>query len=151
MPVSTRIVGDGAARPTLERQVRDLGLADDVVFVGWVDPDGARREVEGASAVVIPSIWPENLPTVAIEALALGVPIIGSEIGGIPELVEHRVSGLLVEPGDAQALAAALADLRLPGVADRMSHAAAERFSMFDEESFVDRLDALYAELGSSA
>lgn len=67
-----------------------------------------RRLMLGARAVVVPSVWPENCPMVVLEALSVGTPIVGSSIGGIPELLERGVTGLLVTAGDEVALAMAL-------------------------------------------
>ncbi len=89
----------------------------DAAFVGRLgadgplDPDAARRALAGARALVLGSRWPENAPLVALEARAQGCPVIAPAIGGLPELVEHGVDGLLVPPNDADALASAIRTL----------------------------------------
>ena len=80
-----------------------------------------------ARAVLVPSVWDENQPMVILEAFAAGVPVIGSRIGGIPELVVEGQRGLLVEPGNARELAGAIAQFDQDGARGiEMGHAARE-------------------------
>jgi glycosyltransferase involved in cell wall biosynthesis len=98
--------------------------------------------------LAIPSVWPENLPTVAIEALAVGRPIVGSNVGGIPELIVEGVTGALVEPRDAEGLAASLTEiLNDVELADRMALAAREMSNAFSITKFVESLEEAYGEL----
>jgi len=101
-PVQLRIVGDGRERPRLTRLASALGLDDAVTFVGKLPPGSAvRRELDDCDLFVLPSRT-EGLPRALIEAMARSVPCIGSDIGGIPELLQRDD---LVVPGDAAALA----------------------------------------------
>jgi colanic acid/amylovoran biosynthesis glycosyltransferase len=111
--VECRLVGDGSTRPDVARRVSRLNLDDRVRFEGRK----TRREVADALAeadvAVCPSVWTalgdrEGIPVALMEAMASGVPVVASNISGIPELVEHEHTGLLVPPGDAVALAEAL-------------------------------------------
>lgn len=102
------IAGDGPLRPFLERRAEELGIADQVTLSGTV---GDLTEVlQGADLFVLPSLW-EGLPLVLLEAMATGLPVIGTRIRGVAEVVEEGVSGLLVEPADAGAMAEAIAAL----------------------------------------
>lgn len=102
------IAGSGPERTTLERTTRALGLTDRVRFLGWVNdlaPLFGRWE-----AFVLPSLE-EGLPVAPLEAMAAGLPVVATDVGGIPELVENGRTGWLVPPGDSQALAERLRQL----------------------------------------
>jgi glycosyltransferase involved in cell wall biosynthesis len=107
------LVGDGDGRPALEERIRELGVADTVVLAGAVSPREIPAYMAAADVVAVPSIryggYVDGLPNVALEAMAAGRPVVGSRVGGIPELVRERENGLLVPEKDAGALADALA------------------------------------------
>ncbi len=145
------LVGDGEDRRALEERARAHGIAEHVVFHGALDRAGVRAVLAGADVSVAPSVPTadgrrEGIPVVLMEAGATGLPLIGSRLSGIPEIIEDGVTGLLVEPGDVDGLAAAL--LRLasdPSLAARLG--AAARAGVEDEFSLdrnVDRLCALF-------
>jgi glycosyltransferase involved in cell wall biosynthesis len=104
------IVGDGAERPALERRVHDGPLAGRVRFAGALPRDQVLAHLAGARAAVLSSAW-ENLPHAAVEALAVGTPVVSTAVGGVPEVVHDRRNGLLVPPNDPAALAAALREV----------------------------------------
>jgi glycosyltransferase involved in cell wall biosynthesis len=140
------IVGDGPLRADLERQRDELGLAGRVIFTGY------RADIPRVMATfdmyVQSSLW-EGLPIVLLEALSAGKPIVATTVGGNPEVVEHEVNGLLVPPGDADALAAAL--LRVAGD-DRFRSAASRRnrekfTARFAAEAMLDAHVKLYSAL----
>jgi glycosyltransferase involved in cell wall biosynthesis len=106
-----RIVGTGPDRDGLERLAGVLGLAEAVTFRGWVRPAEVAREIADAWALVVPSLWAEPLGLVAIEATVRGIPVVASAAGGLGEIVEHGVSGLLFPNGDEEALAERLASI----------------------------------------
>ncbi|MDD4767019.1 MAG: glycosyltransferase [Desulfotomaculaceae bacterium] len=96
------IVGDGPYRPVLEKLAGSMGVSDKVVFTGFVeDVYSLMAELD---LLVISSLW-EGFGLTAIEALALGVPVVATEVGGLPEVVQHGETGLLAPPADAAALA----------------------------------------------
>ena len=99
-----RIVGSGPLRPLLEAHIQTLGLDSAVTFRGWVAPTEVEHEIADAWALVVPSLWAEPLGLVALEAIVRGVPVIASASGGLGEVVEHGVSGLLFPNGDEDAL-----------------------------------------------
>lgn len=102
------IVGDGAARGELERYVDDHGLTENVAFHGWLDEAAVTDRYAATTLVIVPSIWPENLPTVCIEALAVARPIVATRTAGLAELVDPGRTGSLVEPQRADELAEAI-------------------------------------------
>jgi glycosyltransferase involved in cell wall biosynthesis len=141
------VVGDGSARGALERLAQELRVESHITFTGWLDHDQVGKYMDDAVALVIPSIWPENFPTVVLEALAAGTPVIGSRVGGIPELVTDGETGLLIEPRDASALAAAL---DTAATKDWPTSAATSRqtaIARFDMERFVDHVEQCYTEV----
>jgi glycosyltransferase involved in cell wall biosynthesis len=108
------LVGDGPIAGELKRQAAPLKR---VSFAGWLPNAELRRRMRGALAVCVPSVHAEDgdaegLPNVVLEAMAAGVPVVGSRHAGIGEAVAHERTGLLVPPADAEALAAALRRLR---------------------------------------
>lgn len=100
------VVGEGPKRAELEAQAQALGGR--CVFTGHLKGARLWAHVEAASAVALPSLWYENAPKSVLEAQARARPIIVTRIGGLPELVEDGVTGLVVEPDDRAALAGAL-------------------------------------------
>ncbi|MER3417636.1 MAG: hypothetical protein C4343_00570 [Chloroflexota bacterium] len=102
------VVGEGSQRGALEALATKLGIVDRVVFVGRRDDIPA---VTAALDVAVLPSYREAQGLVVLEAMALGRPVIASNVGGIPEMIEDGVSGLLVRPGDPEALAAAIVRL----------------------------------------
>lgn len=114
--VRCMIAGDGPMRSALERLAMQLGIDDCVVFVGAVPhwrmhEFYAMGDVLVVPSVVAPSGDRDGLPNVILEAAAIGVPIIGSDVSGIPEFITDGETGLLVPPNDAHALANAIEHL----------------------------------------
>lgn len=96
------IVGDGPYRPVLEKLAGSMGVSDKVIFTGFVeDVYSLMAELD---LLVISSLW-EGFGLTAIEAMVLGVPVVATEVGGLPEVVRHGETGLLAPPADAAALA----------------------------------------------
>jgi glycosyltransferase involved in cell wall biosynthesis len=104
-----------------------------------------------ADVIVVPSIWPEPLSRVLLEAMRMGRPVVATAVGGSPEAVEHGVTGLLVPRQDPEALAEATVELLLdPARRARMGAAAAERArSVFDEDRLVAALLEVYREVAA--
>jgi glycosyltransferase involved in cell wall biosynthesis len=126
---TTRLIlaGDGPLRPVLERLARDVS---GVELVGWLTPAAMGARMEQALALVVPSIVAadgdaEGLPSVVPEAMARGCAVIGTDEGGIAEAIADGSTGLLVPPGDAEALAAAIHRMCVePELARRLAGAA---------------------------
>ena len=125
------LVGDGRERQGLEQRAKEAGLAGRVVFLGR--RTDVPQILKCSDLSVLPS-WAEGLPNVVLESVAVGTPVVATRVGGIPEIIEDGVSGLLVPPRDPAALGSAL--IRLiedPELAARMAARAhetlCERFS----------------------
>jgi len=101
------LIGDGPMRQQLERAIAQHGLETTVRLLGWRDAQGVREAIVRSRAMVLPS-FAEGLPVVLMEALALGRPVIATQVAAIPELVQHRVNGWLVPPANVAALADAM-------------------------------------------
>lgn len=140
--------GDGD-RPGVARYAERLGIGDAVKFTGWVGPSGKRALLETAAAFVLPS-YDEALPASLVEAMSAGVPPLASAVGGIPEVVQDGVSGLLVAPGDRANLERRLKRLLLDRpLADNLGAAARESARLrFSPERVLPRLEAIYAAAG---
>ena len=103
-----QVHGDAAQDPKYVESLRTATAGASVEFHGPFEP-AQRSDIYGdLDVLVVPSLWLENSPLVIHEALMAGVAVIGSDIGGIPGLIRHDINGLLVPPGSADALAAAL-------------------------------------------
>ena len=140
------LVGDGPERADLERRAREAGLDGRIEFRGARPHEDVLRVLAGAEAALLPSEW-ENLPHAAVEALAVGTPVVATPVGGVPEVVHDGVNGLLVPPGSARALAAAIE--RLLGDAElrnRLAGAARESVAHLDRERLYGRLEAILRE-----
>lgn len=148
-----RIAGDGPLRGKLESLARDLGVADRVTILGWRSPADVAAEMRDADLLVAPSVTAEDgdmegLPVVVTEAMATGLPVIGTRHSGIPEAIRDGVNGRLVDERDVAGLADALAEWsdrdRLLAAA-RSSRAVAE--AEFDGRRLGRRLAGMLAGL----
>jgi glycosyltransferase involved in cell wall biosynthesis len=124
-----QIVGDGPLRAELVSRARTAGVADRIDWIGSVSSDGVRAALGQARAFVLPCrIDPDGdrdgMPTVLVESMMAGVPVISTDVAGINELVRDGETGLLAPVDDAQALAAAIERLvDEPDTADRLARA----------------------------
>ena len=104
------VIGEGPERARLERLTSELELNGRVQFTGPRPRAEVLAALSSATAALVPSSW-ENLPHAAVEALAVGTPVVATAVGGVPEVVHDGENGLLVPPGSPDALAAAMARL----------------------------------------
>ena len=142
--------GEEYRRTDLERQIDDMGHPNQVMLLDY------REEIADLFAdidiFVLPSIEPDPLPTVVLEAMAAGKPVVAFRHGGVCEMIEHGSSGLLCWPVNAERLADSVSEI----LADcegraRLGWNAREKFARdFSIETFLTRFEALYAETGAN-
>ncbi len=140
------LAGEGKEKAYLEQRAVRIGVQRDVVFLGFVS--NIPSFLNGIDLFVLPSLN-EGLGVSVIEAMAAGKPVVASLVGGVPELVQHRLTGLLVPPGDPQALAQALAQLLGdPSLMDSMGAMARKRVQRdLTMEQMAKKNEEFYYEL----
>jgi glycosyltransferase involved in cell wall biosynthesis len=141
------LCGDGPLRGTLETRVVEQRL-ENVRFTGYVNKPLLDRIVRRSAAVVLPAIWPENAPFTVIEAAAAGVPLIVSDMGGLPEMAEV-VSGLVFPHGDADGLAAKVSELWENPEAARERGEAGRKSTVefYHRDRHMESLERIYGEV----
>ncbi len=147
VPARLVLAGDGPDRDAAEREVDRLGLKDRVRFIGKVED--VAHVVRWAHLFLLPTVS-ESFGLAALEAMATGVPVIGANVGGLPEVVENGVSGVLGEAGDVDAMAKGALEL----LADEakyatFSAAARKRSELFSLERVVPMYEEVYAKVTS--
>ncbi|MCA0940364.1 glycosyltransferase [Salipiger pacificus] len=140
------LIGDGPERRALEALATELGIAERCEFLGYRSQAEVAEALTGADIFVLPS-FAEGVPVVLMEAMAAQVPVVTTRIAGVPELVEHGVSGLLVPPGEAEALTEALdALLADPGTRRSMGAAGLAKVAAeFNATTEAAKLSALFS------
>jgi glycosyltransferase involved in cell wall biosynthesis len=138
------LVGEGPERSAIEKMIIDLDLSGSVVLKGNLPHDKVLREMKSAQVFVCPSLA-EGLGIVFIEAQACGLPVIGTNVGGIPDVIQNKENGLLVEPGNIEMLTSAiLSVLNNKKLADRYSGNALESVKKFNWKHILKEIDSLY-------
>ncbi|HEV2054416.1 MAG TPA: glycosyltransferase family 4 protein [Methylomirabilota bacterium] len=144
------IAGEGPERPALQDEARRLGLESQVTFLGWQTDMGAA--LARWDVLVQPSL-DEGFGLAALEAMAAGLPVVATRVGGLPEVVEEGSTGLLVASADPSSLATALERLlRNPDLGSAMGAAGRERArAHFSVERMVTSIAEIYASLAGRA
>ncbi|HET9465751.1 MAG TPA: glycosyltransferase [Gemmatimonadales bacterium] len=144
------LAGDGFERPQLARLASDLGIGPDVTFLGWVPNVDLPPYYRAAAVSVIPSLE-EGFGIPAAEAMGCEVAVVASDAGGLPEVVEHGVTGLVVPRGDSGALAGAIGSLlENPDRRRAMGQAGRARaLRLFDWDRSAEQFEQLYREVGA--
>lgn len=140
-------VGDGPLRAELEAEARRMGLAGHVVFTGLQNDVTPFLGI--AHTLVLPTLYREGLSVALIEGASAGLPLVGSDLGGIPEVIEHEQNGFLVRPGSAGELAASIGKLIASReLRTRMGRASREIYNTrFSEGLILRRIETLYDQL----
>lgn len=130
------IVGDGPLRPMLEKRRRELGLEDTVIMPGWI-PDAAVRALPAFDIFFQPSRW-EAMSIAILEAMAHGTAIVATKVGDNRHVIEHGVSGLLVNPRDTESMFEALVQLQDEKLRSALGTSALSRFELdFTRENMI--------------
>lgn len=140
------IVGDGPRREHLEEMVNELGISGYVLFTGFIEN---VAEVYSFTDVAILSSWSEGLPQSLLHAMAAGVPVVATKVGGVPEVVIHEETGILIEPGDSESLSKGIIRvLKDPLLREHMVSKAREIIkSRYTIDHMLDKTESLYREL----
>jgi glycosyltransferase involved in cell wall biosynthesis len=136
--------GEAKWKARMRALVRDLGFGDRVVFAGW--RDDVPAVLTALDVLVHPPTTPDSLPASVLEAMAVGRPVVGAAIGGLPEIVAPDLTGYLVPPGDTGALAVAVCKLLDdPAARARMGAAGRQRAAReFPRERFGEAMQGVY-------
>ena len=148
LDVPVRIVGDGPLKAEYESFVADRRM-NHVTFEGYKSGDDLKQLYENAAFLVMPSEWYENAPMTILEAYAYGKPVVGSRIGGIPEMIDHERTGMLFAMGDAGQLAECILNLwSNKSLCRQMGHAARDKVEReFSSEVHYEHLMEVYRNL----
>jgi len=145
MPATLAMVGDGPERPDAEAEAKELGVAEDVKFLGRLD--SVATLLQGCELFLLPSTT-ESFGLAALEAMACGAVVVATRVGGIPEVVDDGVDGILEPVGSVEAMGRRAVDLLRDGDAlARMRSAAIARAGEFSADRIVPMYEALYAEV----
>jgi glycosyltransferase involved in cell wall biosynthesis len=145
------IAGAGPERAPLEALARELRVDRAVRFAGWLDRDAMAELYRAASVALNPSRV-DNMPNSVLEALACGVPVVSTRVGGVPFLVRDGVTALLVEPGNDEAMAAALIRVLRDGeLAARLAIAGLEEAQRYSWASVRESWRDVYSEVCARA
>ncbi len=143
------LVGDGPREEELKKMVSDLGISGHVIFTGFVDN---IPEIYSISDIAVLSSWSEGFPQSIIQAMAAGVPVVATKVGGVPEAVIHGETGLLVDPGDYDALGVSIIRiLNDDKLKNKLVGNALEKVkNLFTAEHMLEMIEELYIDLTES-
>jgi 2-deoxystreptamine N-acetyl-D-glucosaminyltransferase/2-deoxystreptamine glucosyltransferase len=143
-PAELVVVGDGPDGDLVRRLAAESPHAARITLAGFVEHPAVPAVLASLDVLVLPSAY-EEMGSVLTEAIATGLPVVASDVGGIPEVVTHGVSGLLVPPDDVAALAAALDRLVAePHLRARLTHGARSRATDYAWPALSSRVAAVY-------
>ncbi len=143
------IAGDGPARAELEQQAAEMGVREAVDFLGWVPPEKIPALMNSATLALMPSRWREAFGLVALQAMQMARPVVASDVGGLPEVVAHGETGLVVPKEDPEVVAQAVTRLlENPSLAQEMGAAGRRRASLlFGFDRYFEEHEILYRRL----
>jgi len=141
------LVGEGNKRTEIEAMIRDLGIGGSVHLTGNLPHADALKEIKKSTVFICPSLA-EGLGNVFIEAQACGVPVIGTEVGGIPDIIEHEVNGLLIAPKNSHDISTAINQLLTDEkLRNALVEQARKSVRKFDWKYILEHIDKVYQKL----
>jgi glycosyltransferase involved in cell wall biosynthesis len=139
------MIGDGPLRAEAKRAVADSGFADRIIFPGWIPPEEVMMWFARSDVLIMPSLS-EGLPVVGVQALAKGLAIVASRVGGFVDLVDEEHNGYLLEPGDTETFAAKLHYLlQNPSHLLSLRKASLEKAKSFEITHIARQYETLFA------
>jgi glycosyltransferase involved in cell wall biosynthesis len=148
-PRAKLVLGGVGEVGTVKQLAAQLEILQRVSCPGWLDVERKAAALAGSQVFLLPS-YIEGMPMALLEAMSWGLPVIATPVGGIPQVVEHEVSGLLITPGDIEDCATQMERLLAdPALRERLGRAARERIERdFALSDALDRLSAIYRRFG---
>lgn len=143
--ISLKLAGDGEV-DKVSKIIQDRNIGDLIEVVGWVDRDTVKKLLINSEILLLPS-YNEGLPMALLEAMGCGIAVITSPVGGIPEVINNNVNGLLVEPGNVDEIAQAIVKLMSEEERGRLGLAAKESTQHLSVDSYNQRLLNLYKKI----
>lgn len=142
------IAGTGNAEHSLKALAENLGLAESVNFTGWIHNSSLPEYYNKARVAVVPSRWPEPFGMVGLEAMLNGRPVIGFDVGGIQDWLQHNKNGLLIPEQDVKGMGHAINSLLIDdSLVTRLAKGAVETaHRRFDFNNYIDELESLFYE-----
>ncbi len=139
------LIGEGIYKEELMKLINKLGLNKNIFIKKWMEKDNLFKAYSNADLFIIPSIWPESFGKTGLEAMSTGTPVIGTNVGGIPEWLIHGVNGYLVEPKNSDQLAEAIIKLfKDPDLLKKMRLNARKQAELFSINKNADSYVKLY-------
>ncbi|MFC1641055.1 glycosyltransferase family 4 protein, partial [Patescibacteria group bacterium] len=143
-----KIAGDGTLRDYVKEFIQKNGMESSVEMLGFVDRQTSLRLLQECRAMVLPSQWYENNPISILEAFSTGKPVIGADIGGIPEMIGKDERGLLFKAGDHISCAKAMDILMTqPRLANDMGQKARIYAEDCSEDKYISRIESAYSSI----
>lgn len=138
------IVGDGYDREYLKNLVMQLNLEKSVIFIGEIPHDEVAKYLSNADVFVLPSLS-EGFPNILLEAMAVGIPIVATKVGGLPEIITDNKNGFLVEPKNSDQLADKILHLlRSPKLQKQISYNNLRKASAYSWEKVIISIENIY-------
>jgi len=144
--IKLKIVGTGPNLKNLKKQIQKHNLVKKVELLGYKSGDELKKIILNSRAIVIPSLWPENMPFSLLEALSSGVPAIVSEVGGMPEIIKENINGFIFKRGDSSDLAKKINKL-LKTDSEKLKKEAKKSVISLNLKEHTERILGLYKDL----